>query len=92
MESSSKASSSKHHRSHKDDRERHGKKRRKSERDEESTKRKKNHRERKADAGLNIVDHDSEDNEMWEEKNIDMDGEQVCAFPIFHLSMFILYN
>ncbi|KAK7682399.1 hypothetical protein QCA50_014604 [Cerrena zonata] len=82
MEHSSKASSSKHHRSHKDNHEHHSKKRRKSERDEEHSKKKKKRKERKADTALNIVDHDSEDNEMWEEKNIDMGGEQDLAANI----------
>ena len=79
MDDNTKQSSSKHHRSHKGDREHHSKKWHKSDRDEEHSRRKKKRKERKAEAGFNIVDHGSEDNEMWEEKNIDMDGEQVCA-------------
>ena len=68
-----------YHRSHKGDRVHHSKKRHKSDRDEEHSRRKKKRKERKAKAGFNIVDHESEDNEMREEKNIDMDVEQVCA-------------
>jgi hypothetical protein len=53
--------------------ERKSKKRRK--RDEDGGKRK--HRKKDSDAKLHIVDDDPNDDDMWVEKNIDMDGERV---------------
>lgn len=72
------------HRSHDRDRDRDSdrkhKKRRKHEDDYEGSKRKHKHRKRnKGDKGekLSIVDDDVNDDDMWVEKNIDMDGERV---------------
>lgn len=65
--------SSKHkHRHDKDDRGHKSKRRHKSEKDESSRKRS------RKDGGdhLHIVDEDPDD-DMWIEKNIDMDGERV---------------
>ena len=65
---------SKHKRSHdKGDRE-HKKKRHKSDKDGSKHKSKGDHKTR-------IVDDDPNDEDMWEEKNIDMDGEKVSIFP-----------
>ncbi|KAI0075064.1 hypothetical protein K474DRAFT_1664650 [Panus rudis PR-1116 ss-1] len=71
------ATSSKH-RSSRDDREHKSKKRRK---DDGEGKSKKKRKDRKTDT-LHIVDDDPDDEDMWEEKNIDMDGEQDVAANI----------
>lgn len=68
-----KSSSSKHKRSHDNEHDEKRKKRHKTR--EHGSK-----REKKAKGGR-IVDDDVADDDMWEEKNIDMDGERVslCA-------------
>lgn len=55
------------------DSERKNKKRRKHEDDS----RKHKHRKKGSDSKLQIVDDDPNDDDMWVEKNIDMDGERV---------------
>jgi hypothetical protein len=66
---------SKHKRSRKEDPDRKGKKR--SKRAEEDSPRK--HKKSKT---LRIVDDDPDDDELWVEKNIDMDGERVSIDAI----------
>ncbi|CAL1713333.1 unnamed protein product [Somion occarium] len=78
MEHSTKPSSSKHDRAHKGEREHHSKKRHNSERDAEPSKKRKR-KDHKVEPALHIVDQASDDNEVWEEKNIDMEGEEVLA-------------
>lgn len=82
MEHSTKPSSSKHDRAHKGEREHHSKKRHNSERDAEPSKKRKR-KDHKVEPALHIVDQASDDNEVWEEKNIDMEGEEVrsVVFP-----------
>jgi hypothetical protein len=63
---------------HRDDRE-HSSKKRHRHRDEEERKHKK---KRKEEKHLNIVEDDADD-DMWVEKNIDMDGEKVREIAIF---------
>jgi hypothetical protein len=65
--------SSKLERSKDKDSERKTKKRRKHEDDG----RKHKHRRKGSDSILQIVDDDPNDDDMWVEKNIDMDGERV---------------
>ena len=62
------------HRSHKDkgDKEHKSKKRHRHERDEEG------HKSKKRKSKVEVVDDDPEE-DMWVEKNIDMDGEYVRA-------------
>lgn len=66
---------SKHkHRHDSDDREHKSKRRHRDKADKESSRK----RSRKDDGGhLHIVDDDANDEDMWVEKNIDMDGEKV---------------
>lgn len=68
--------SSKHKRSHESgERDRHkSKKRHKSHKDESGK-----HRDKKDRHATKIVDDDINDDDMWMEKNIDMDGERVRA-------------
>lgn len=66
--------SSKQDKSHDKDQERKSKKRRKH--DDEGGKKYK-HRRKGSDSKLQIVDDDPNDDDMWVEKNIDMDGERV---------------
>ncbi|KAL0954774.1 hypothetical protein HGRIS_003724 [Hohenbuehelia grisea] len=64
---------------------RHSKKRHKHHRDSEDGSRKhkrKKHSKESKDDHLNIVDDDVDDDDMWVEKNIDMDGERVLATNI----------
>lgn len=74
-------SSSKHKRSHdvSTDQE-HRRKKRHKERDEASGSSKKR-KEKKAGGSTRIVDEDVVDDDMWEEKNIDLDGEIVRTLP-----------
>ncbi|KAK0221827.1 CwfJ C-terminus 1-domain-containing protein-like protein [Armillaria fumosa] len=69
---------SKHKHSHDNDTERHGKKRHKHD-DSRRHKKKRKHGE---DKGTNILDEDPGDEDMWVEKNIDMDGERPLATDI----------
>lgn len=57
--------------------ERKSKKRRKH--DDEGRKHK--HRRKGSGSGLRVVDDDVNDDDMWVEKNIDMDGERVSFTP-----------
>lgn len=66
--------SSKHKRSHDKDPERKNKKRHKHDDEGRSKKRK---RSDKDHGKLHITDDDPDEDDMWVEKNIDMDGERV---------------
>ena len=70
--------SSKHKRSHEMDQDRKSKKRHKRDdhKDSSSRKRKRNDKDRDK---LHITDDDPDDDDIWVEKNIDMDGERVGA-------------
>jgi hypothetical protein len=43
-------------------------------------------KKRKDEGSLRVVDDDVDDENMWVEKNIDMDGTKVCLFASFALS------
>jgi hypothetical protein len=68
--------SSKSERSRDKNSERKSRKRRKHEEDGGKHK----HRRKGSDSKLQIVDDDPNDEDMWVEKNIDMDGEKVSLF------------
>lgn len=65
---------SKHKHSHDHDTERHSKRRHKHDDDSRRHKKKRKHGE---DKGTKILDEGPGDEDMWVEKNIDMDGERV---------------
>ena len=68
-----------HKRSHdKGDRE-HKKKRHRSDKEASSSRHKDKHHDRKT---TRIVDDDVNDDDMWTEMNIDMEGEKVCASAV----------
>jgi hypothetical protein len=69
--------SSKHKRSHEKDPDRKSKKRHKH--DDETSSRK-HRRKDKEHSKLKITDDDPNDDDMWVEKNIDMDGERVSLY------------
>jgi hypothetical protein len=77
--------SSRHKRSHKKDPDHKSRKRRKRE-DHESSgrkcKRKDEEHDNKERDKLHITDDDPDDEDMWVEKNIDMDGERVSVLSI----------
>jgi hypothetical protein len=76
------AKSSKSSHSRKDsDRDHHGRKRHRRDRGDDGKK----HKKRKEKSGGKIVDEDLEE-DMWVEKNIDMDGDIVRGFPSSHSS------
>ncbi|KAF9464145.1 CwfJ C-terminus 1-domain-containing protein-like protein [Collybia nuda] len=54
----------------------------KKRRKHDDTGRKHKHRKKGSDSNLRIVDDDVNDDDMWVEKNIDMDGERVLATTI----------
>jgi hypothetical protein len=80
---------SKHHKHREDDPDRKHKKRHRHDDEEESSSRKKHHKHHKkdkekskdkkghAEKKMDIVDDDPNDENMWQEKDIDMDGERV---------------
>ncbi|TFK40716.1 CwfJ C-terminus 1-domain-containing protein-like protein [Crucibulum laeve] len=80
-EGSTKSSSSKHEHLRDKDEKKH-KKRRKHDGDEERSGRRHKHRKKDTDSGLKIMDDDPNNEDMWVEKNIDMDGERVLATDI----------
>ncbi|KAF9049559.1 hypothetical protein BDZ89DRAFT_1242473 [Hymenopellis radicata] len=71
---------SKHKHSHDDDAERKSKKRHKHDDDGGGSKHSK--KRKREDKGSRIVDDDPDDEDMWVEKNIDMDGERPLATDI----------
>ncbi|KAI0041990.1 hypothetical protein FA95DRAFT_1500668 [Auriscalpium vulgare] len=80
-----KRSKHKHRHSHKDDdTELKSKKRHRHDDGEEKRKHKKHHKDKdkSGSSKLRVVDDDPDDEDMWVEKNIDMDGERVLATDI----------
>jgi hypothetical protein len=75
--------SSKSERSREKDSERKSRKRRKHEDDG----RKHKHRRKGSDSKLQIVDDDANDEDMWVEKNIDMDGDKVKLITCMHTAL-----
>ncbi|KAF8895271.1 CwfJ C-terminus 1-domain-containing protein-like protein [Infundibulicybe gibba] len=80
MDDISTSKHSKSHRSREKDPENKGKKRRRHDHDSE----RKHKHKRKGDSGhgVKIIDNEPNDEDMWVEKNIDMDGERVLATDI----------
>jgi len=76
LESSSRKRS-KHKRSDDKEREHSSRKKHKHDRDDPSRKKHKHKRDKHSTGGVQIVDDDPDDEDMWVEKNIDMDGEKV---------------
>ncbi|KAF5362872.1 hypothetical protein D9758_007112 [Tetrapyrgos nigripes] len=72
---------SKHKRSDDKERDHSSKKRHKHDRDDSSRKKHK-HKQNKSSSGVKIVDDDPDDDDMWVEKNIDMEGERILATDI----------
>lgn len=70
--------SPKHKRSREKDAERTSKKRHKKDEDSRTSKKRKG--KVRSDAKLRITDDDLNEEDMWVEKNIDMDGTRVSAF------------
>lgn len=68
------------HKHKSDDHEHKSKKRHRRDGPEETRKHKK--RKDKSEGNLGIVDDDVDDEDMWVEKNIDMEGERVCLFEL----------
>jgi len=83
-----KQSKPKHRRSHRDDEREHKSKKRHRHGDVGEKRKHKKPRD-KSDKGLEIVDDDPNDEDMWVEKNIDMDGERVCS--ILFCVVFLAY-
>lgn len=83
MEAASSSSKSKHKRSHDKDRESSSRKRAKHKHhSKKSSKKNEDH--------LHVVDDDVGDEDMWVEKNVDMDGEKVLSDGL--LSLFANYK
>ena len=80
---------SSHHSREKDSERKHKKRRKDDDNDEGSRKTK--HRKKDSGRKLKIVDDDPDDEDMWVEKNIDMDGERVCQFRTSSLLLFRIY-
>ena len=74
---------SSHHSREKDSERKHKKRRKDDDNDEGSRKTK--HRKKDSGRKLKIVDDNPDDEDMWVEKNIDMDGERVSQVPNFVL-------
>jgi len=72
------------------DSERKHKKRRKGDDNDEGS-RKTKHRKKDSGRKLKIVDDNPDDEDMWVEKNIDMDGELVSQFRTSSSSLFRIY-
>ncbi|KAG6819995.1 hypothetical protein H0H93_006698 [Arthromyces matolae] len=70
---------SRHDRSRERDTDRKSKKRRKH---DDNTREHKHRKKEKTDRNLRIVDDDPDDDDMWVEKNIDMEGEKVLTTEI----------
>jgi hypothetical protein len=70
--------SSKNKRSHEKDPDRKSRKRHKRDDHDDSSNRKRKRKDKDRNK-LHITDDDPDDDDMWVEKNIDMDGERVCA-------------
>ena len=71
MEATSSSSKSKHKRSHDKDRDSSSRKRVKHKHHSKKSSKKEDH--------LRVVDDDVDDEDMWVEKNVDMDGEKVLS-------------
>lgn len=81
--------SPKHKRSREKDTDRKSKKRHKRDGHESSRK----HKRKDNEPGkLHITDDDPYDEDMWVEKNIDMDGEKVSALSIFYLDAIFTWS
>lgn len=81
--------SSKHKRSHEKDPDRKSKKRHKH--DDEASSSRKHKRKDKERSKLKITNDDPNDDDMWVEKNIDMDGERV-SFLFYNLENVSVLN
>lgn len=62
-------------------REKEGERKSKKRRKHDDEGRKHKHRRKGSDSGLRVVDDDVNDDDMWVEKNIDMDGDRVSFTP-----------
>jgi hypothetical protein len=79
----------KHKRFREKDTDRNSKKRHKRDGHESSRKNKRKDNERNK---LHITDDDPYDEDMWVEKNIDMDGERVSALSILRLDAMLTWS